>query len=143
MANKTKASEQSPLDYIATVEPERRRTDAEILLPWFEKTTGLPAVMWGASTVGFGRYCYKYESGREGEWFMVGFAPRKANMSIHIMPGYQFEKMPDALSRLGKHKVGKGCLYVTRLDAIDLDVLGEIVDAGLANLRENYVTVDR
>ncbi|MEO1650660.1 MAG: DUF1801 domain-containing protein, partial [Pseudomonadota bacterium] len=106
MANKTKASEQSPLDYIATVEPERRRTDAEILLPWFEKTTGLPAVMWGASTVGFGRYCYKYESGREGEWFMVGFAPRKANMSIHIMPGYQFEKMPDALSRLGKHKAG-------------------------------------
>ncbi len=96
--------------------------------------------MWGASIIGYGRYKYKYESGREGEYFMVGFSPRKANSTIYIMPGYQ--DMSEMLSRFGKHKTGKCCLYVNKLTDIDLGVLEEIIEFGLSYMRANYLTHD-
>ena len=88
--------------------------------------------MCGPSIIGYGRYDYTYASGRSGSFLATGFAPRKANLSIHIMPGYQ--DYSEILSRLGKHKLGKSCLYVTRLSQIDMDVLAELIRAGLRDL---------
>jgi hypothetical protein len=84
-------------------------------------------VMWGASIVGFGRYHYRYDSGHEGTAALVGFSPRKANLVVYLVGGYQ-DRYPQLLEQLGPHKLGKGCLYLKRLDDVDLDVLRELVD---------------
>lgn len=136
--NKTKPSAVSPADFIASVEHPRRRADAETLLDWFAEVTGYVPKMWGASLVGYGRYHYKYDSGREGDMLITGFSPRKANLVLYIMPGYR--DMSEALSRLGKHKVGKSCLYINKLADIDMDVLREIVEEGVAHMKQNYET---
>lgn len=137
---KTKATEVSPEDFIAAMGDGPRKADAEILLPWFEKVTGLKARMWGPSIIGFGRYAYTYDSGHSGEMCMTGFSPRKANLVLYILPGYR--DMSDKLARLGKHKTGKSCLYINRLASIDMGVLEEIVLDGLAYLRRAYETWD-
>lgn len=90
--------------------------------------------------IGYGRYHYKYDSGREGEFFLTGFSPRKTALTIYVMPGYR--DMSENLARLGKHKIGKSCLYINKLDDIDLDVLEEIVLEGLTYMRANYQTWD-
>ena len=138
--NKTRQTTASPADFIASVEHRTRRADAEILLTWFEEVTGLKATMWGPSIIGFGRYYYKYDSGREGESMLTGFSPRKSAMTLYIMPGYRFGDMRDKLARLGKHKVGKSCLYINKLADVDMEVLREIVEDGLAYMRKNYET---
>jgi len=140
--NKTKATEVDPADYIATVEPEKKQADAEDLLSFFNRVTGLPPKMWGPSIIGYGRYHYKYESGREGEFMMTGFSPRKQNLSIYILPGYRYDTMQEKLGRLGKHKIGKSCLYINKLADVDIDVLEEIVREGLDYMRANYETAD-
>lgn len=137
---KTKATEVSPEDFIAAMEDGPRKADAEILLAWFEKVTGLKPKMWGPSIIGFGRYAYTYDSGRSGEFMLAGFSPRKANLSVYILPGYR--DMSDKLARLGKHKTGKSCLYINRLANIDMGVLEEIVLDGLAYMRRAYETWD-
>ena len=103
--NKTTQTAQSVKDFRAGVEPERRRKDAERLLQIFEEVTGFEGKMWGPSIVGFGRYHYKYDSGREGDFLATGFSPRKANLSVYILPGYT--DFGAILDRLGKHKIGK------------------------------------
>jgi len=130
--NKTKVTDLLPAEFIAGVTPEGRRSDAAQLLPFFAEVTGFVPRMWGPSIIGYGRYDYTYASGRSGSFLATGFAPRKANLSIHIMPGYQ--DYSEILSRLGKHKLGKSCLYVTRLSQIDMDVLAELIRAGLRDL---------
>lgn len=140
--NKTVATTVDPVDFIATVEPEKRRDDASQLLELFDRVTGLKPKMWGASIIGYGRYHYKYESGREGESMLTGFSPRKQNLSVYIMPGYRFGDMPDKLARLGKHKLGKSCLYINKLADVDMDVLAEIVLDGVAHMRDKYQTWD-
>ena len=107
--------------FLAGVEPARRKADGAALLAFFNRVTGLAPKMWGPSIVGYGRYAYKYESGREGEYFLTGFSPRKAALSIYIMPGYR--DMSEALARLGKHKTGKSCLYINTVADVDMDVL--------------------
>jgi hypothetical protein len=92
--------------------------------------------MWGGSIIGFGRYHYRYASGREGDFLATGFAPRKASMSVYIMPGYQ--DYSEILKRLGPHKTGKACLYITRLDQIDMDCLAELIRQGLKDLEKLY-----
>lgn len=94
--------------------------------------------MWGGSIVGYGRYDYRYESGREGSWFLTGFSPRKAALSVYIMPGYR--DLGPMLTRLGKHKTGKSCLYINKLAHIDEAVLAEIIAEGVAYMRANYAT---
>ena len=94
--------------------------------------------MWGPTLIGYGSYHYKYATGREGDMLMTGFSPRKAHLVFYIMPGYH--DLSDKLERLGKHKLGKACLYVNKLADIDMDVLEEIVLYGLNYLRENYET---
>lgn len=131
-----------PRGLIAGVADRTRREDAEKLLVWFEEVTGLEPKMWGTGIIGFGRYRYKYESGREGEYFLTGFSPRKATTTVYILPGYRFGEMQGKLDRLGPHKLGKSCLYIKKLADIDLAVLREIVEDGLAHMRANYETWD-
>ena len=137
---KTKQTVIKPKDYIAGLEDGPRKQDAMRLLSWMEKVTGLKGRMWGASIIGFGRYAYTYDSGHSGEMCMTGFSPRKANMVVYILPGYQ--DLSETLARLGKHKTGKSCLYLGSLDKIDMDVLEEIVLGGVAYMRKNYQTWD-
>ena len=134
--NKTAATETAVQDFLASVEPDERRADALRLLDLFGQVTGYEAVMWGPSMIGFGKYYYRYESGREGEFFATGFSPRKAELSIYIMPGYA--DYGEILGRLGKHRTGKSCLYVKRLSDIDLDVLAELIRAGLDDLKKKW-----
>ena len=138
--NKTKATDVSPRDFIASVENDTRRADALKLLDLFEETTGLAPKMWGPSIIGFGRYHYKYESGREGEFMMTGFSPRKANLVIYILPGYR--DLSEPLSRLGKHKIGKSCLYINKLSDVDVKVLTEMIRDGVQYMRAKYETRD-
>ena len=88
--------------------------------------------MWGNSIVGFGQYHYRYATGREGDFLATGFSPRKSNLSIYIMPGYG--DFSDILKNLGKHKLGKSCLYVNKLSDIDLDILAQLIAAGIERL---------
>lgn len=134
--NKTVASDASVSAFLNTVEPEWKRQDAQRLDAIFREVTGFEPTMWGPSIVGYGRYHYVYQSGREGDFLATGFSPRARNFSIYIMPGYaDFSKI---LGRLGKHKTGKSCLYVTRLSDIDEDVLRELVRAGLKDLASRW-----
>jgi len=136
MANKTTETEASAEAYLAAITPEQKQADCRVISSMMSRLTGHPPKMWGASIVGFGSYHYKYESGREGDSIRTGFAARAQNISIYIMPGYQdFE---DELSRLGKHKIGKSCLYIKRLSDVDESVLEEMVAKGLKLLAETY-----
>lgn len=138
--NKTQPTTVSPEDFLATIEHPLRRADGLTLLDFFKKVTGLPAKMWGPNIVGFGRYYYKYASGREGYHLITGFSPRKAALSIYIMPGYR--DLSAELARLGKHRIGKSCLYINKLADVDMDVLEEIVCNGVDYMRANYKTWD-
>ncbi|MBO9450867.1 DUF1801 domain-containing protein [Tropicibacter sp. R16_0] len=135
-SNKTQPSDADVAAYLAGVMPASKSADAVRLDQLFRAVTGFQPVMWGEAIVGYGRYHYRYTSGREGDFLATGFAPRKAALSIYIMPGYaDFE---DILARLGKHKIGKSCLYVNKLADIDLDVLGELIRAGLRDLATHW-----
>jgi hypothetical protein len=122
---KTRQNEGNVEDFLNSIEDERKRKDAFILLEIMKTITGEEPKMWGPSIVGFGSYHYKYDSGREGDWFRTGFSPRKQNLSLYIMDGV--EKYQDLLARLGKHKIGKSCLYVNKLADVDLEVLREMI----------------
>ena len=134
--NKTQKTAMTPEEFIETVEPERRREEAKTLLKLFEKVTGWKARMWGPSIIGFGEYHYKYASGREGDFLATGFSPRKAKLSIYVMPGYS--DYGAILERLGKHSMGKSCLYLNKLEDVDQDVLAELIATGVADLGKKY-----
>lgn len=122
---KTKKTKQSAAAFLKTVEPEQKRTDSLVLLKLFEKATGEKPVMWGTSIVGFGLYHYKSERSRqEGDWFLVGFSPRKQNLTLYIMHGVENEP---ALAKLGKYKAGGGCLYINKLADVDLKALETLI----------------
>lgn len=140
--NKTQPTQVSPEDFVAQVEHPTRRADAQRLLEIFDDVTGLKPKMWGPSIIGYGRYHYKYDSGREGDFLMTGFSPRKGNLVLYIMPGYREAKQKEMLARLGKHKLGKSCLYINKLADIDESVLKEIIRDGFADMREKYETWD-
>jgi len=136
--NKTQPTEVDPAAYVAAVAHPVRRADAEALLEMMARITGYPPKMWGPSIVGFGRYHYRYDTGREGEFLITGFSPRKANLVVYVLPGY--DDVGGQLDRLGKHRIGRSCLYINKLADIDVDVLAEIVADGVARMRENYET---
>ena len=140
--NKTAPTAVTPAKFVEAVEHPQRKADAKVLLKWFSEVTGLKPKMWGPSLIGYGRYHYKYDTGREGDFFLTGFSPRKASLVFYVMPGYQFGSMQEKLARLGKYRTGKSCLYVTRLADIDMDVLREIIEEGLAYMRKTYETFD-
>ncbi len=136
MTNKIQPTDEAVGDYLDTVEPARRREDSRALLSLFERITGEPSVMWGSSMIGFGRYHYKYDSGREGDFFRAGFAPRKANLSIHILPNLQNHGA--LLARLGKHKAAVSCVYVNKLADIDMSVLETLIADAFAEMARLY-----
>jgi hypothetical protein len=131
---KTKPTSQDPRELLSAVEPEEKRRDSFTLLALMERITGEQAVMWGPSIVGFGSYHYKSERSRqEGDWPLVGFSPRKQNLTLYVMAGNQDNQ--DLLARLGKHKTSVGCLYVKRLSDVDLDVLTALIETSFAYMR--------
>ena len=133
---KTRPTALSVADFIAAVEDPKRRADAGAACALLAEATGEAPTMWGPSIVGFGAYHYRYASGHEGDAPLVGFSPRKANL-VFYLSGCD-EGRDDLLARLGKHKAGKGCVYVTRLSDVDADVLREMAAATAASLRERY-----
>lgn len=134
--NKTVPNTKSVTEFLSSVEHDRRREDAFALLEMMTELSGYEPKMWGPTIVGFGEYHYKYDSGREGDAIRIGFSPRKQNLSIYIMPGYQ--DFDDELSRLGKHKTGKSCLYINKLADVDEGVLKEMLIKGLKIMAEKY-----
>ena len=132
--NKTRPTAQSVADFIGSVEHNTRREDGFVLLDMMSEITGEDAVLWGSSIVGFGSYHYKYESGREGDMPLVGFSPRKQSMTLYIMPG--FDQYEDLLEQLGKHKIGKSCLYVNKLADVDEDVLKRLIKHSYEHMKE-------
>ena len=130
--NKTKPTSESVDAFIAAIENPRRRADTLTALAIYKEVTGLSPVMWGPSIIGFGSHHYVYETGREGDVPAAGFSPRKANMTFYIDD--KFEGAKALYSRLGKHKKSVACLYVNKLDDVDLDVLREIVSRQYATV---------
>ena len=129
---KTKKNDASVIDFINAVEHEGKRKDAFEILEMMKEITGDSAKMWGPSIIGFGDLRYKYASGREGDWMRVGFSPRKAKISLYIS-GCDISMHEDSLKRLGKHKTGKGCLYINKLSDVDKNVLKEMIKDGYEN----------
>lgn len=120
--------------HLAAIEDARRREDCRRILEIMRRATGVEPRMWGSSIVGFGEYHYVYASGREGDWFEVGFASRKRNIAVYVMPG--LEGLEQILGRLGDYSTGVGCLYLKRLADVDVAVLEELVAAAVRRLRE-------
>ena len=133
---KTKATEASVADYLAAVEDPERRKDAETVAIIMQRVVGEPAKMWSASMVGFGSYHYKYPSGHEGDSMLTGFAARKAELVVYGIGDVDGKE--ELLGRLGKHRLGKGCLYLKKLSAVDHGVLEELIRRGVAQLRAQY-----
>jgi len=122
---KTQATTQPAEDFLKTIEPESKRQDGFALLKLFKKTTGEKPVMWGDSIVGFGKYHYKSQrSTQEGDWPLVGFSPRKQNLTLYVMAGNKDDPL---LAKLGKHKASGGCLYINKLSDIDQEVLSKLI----------------
>lgn len=132
--NKTRPTDQSVIDFLDGVAHETRRQDGLALLNMMEEITGEDAVMWGSSIVGFGSYHYKYESGREGDMPLIGFSPRKQSTTLYIMPG--FDEYEGMLAELGKHKIGKACLYVNKLADVDEGVLRRLIRRAYEHMKE-------
>lgn len=133
---KTKATTQSAKAFLETIEPEEKRADSLALLELFQKITGEKPVMWGTSIVGFGKYHYKSErSTQEGDWPLVGFSPRKQNLTLYIMHGNTDN--PD-LTKLGKHTTSVGCLYIKRLSDVDEKVLSRLIKKCFDFMKQTY-----
>lgn len=135
---KTKVNDASVSDFLNSVEHTQRREDSLVILDMMKEATGTEPKMWGTTIVGFGIHHYTYESGREADWFQVGFSPRKRQLVLYIMPG--FSRYEELLSQLGKHKTGKSCLYINKLDDIDQNVLKELIEASINELHERHPT---
>ena len=129
---KTKPTTESVSAFLNKVSDKGRRDDCFAVLDIMKDVTGEEPIMWGPGIVGFGRYRYKYESGREGEWMITGFSPRKGDLTLYIVPG--FDAFPDIMKRLGKFKTGKSCLYIKKLDDVDRGVLRELVKKSLQKM---------
>ena len=138
---KTKITHQNPLDFLNSIEPEQTRLDSLALLKMFEKVTGEKAVMWGTSIVGFGKYHYKSEkSAQEGDWLLVGFSPRKQNLTLYIMHGNNDSSA--LLEKLGKHKTSGGiggCLYINKLSDVDQTVLVNLIETSFQYMKKKNV----
>ncbi len=133
---KTSPNEGDVEAFLANVENLDRRADCRRILGLMREITGAEPRMWGASIVGFGSYHFKYASGREGDWFLTGFSPRKQNLTLYIMAG--FERYEGLMARLGKFKTGKSCLYLKALDEVDMEVLRELIAASVNHLKKKY-----
>ena len=131
---KTKATKASVSKFLEGVKDDERREDCIAVAKIMKKATGDDGTMWGPSIVGFGAMRYKYTSGRELDWFITGFSPRKGDLTLYIMPGA--ERFKDLLPSLGKYKTGKSCLYIKKLADVDQTVLRKIVEESVKVMRK-------
>ena len=133
---KTQQNDSSVQTFLNAVTDEKRRKDALAILELMQEVTGFEPKMWGSSIVGFGSYHYKYASGREGDSLLVGFSPRKQDLTIYINSG--FEQHPELMQKLGKYKTGKVCLYVKKLEDIDLPTLRDLVKESVDHVTKTH-----
>jgi len=133
---KTKVNDASVAAFLNAVEDEEKRADSFKLLKMMQEISGKPAKMWGAAIVGFGSYHYVYASGREGDWMLTGFSPRKSSLSVYLMAG--FDQLGNELANLGKHKTSKGCLYVKKLSDIDEKILCGMLKKSIEIIKKRY-----
>jgi hypothetical protein len=136
--NKTQPTSASTVSFINSIEDPQKRADCRKIAAMMRAATGARAKMWGANIVGFGRYHYKYASGREGDFMLTGFSPRKQALTVYIMPG--FSNFTALLSQLGNYKTGKSCLYIKRLSDVDESVLKRLINASVKAMRRKYET---
>lgn len=129
--NKTKATTASVDAFIDSIPNEKKRNDSKVILQMMYEVTGEKPKMWGGSIIGFGDIHYKYASGREGDWFKIGFSPRKQNISLYLSQVYMSDN--EELKKLGKHKTGKSCLYINKLEDVDKEVLRKMMEESLKN----------
>ena len=134
--NKTQQNRASVTAFLNAIEDRQKKSDAKKVAAMMRRASGSRACMWGTAIVGFGRYHYKYASGREGDFFLTGFAPRKQALTLYIISG--FTAHPALMEKLGRFKTGKSCLYVKSLDDIDRSVLAELVQESVSLMREKY-----
>ncbi len=132
---KTKENDASVKEFLNSVTDEKKRQDSFTIMNLMQEVTGEEPRMWGDSIVGFGHYHYKYASGREGDWFLTGFSPRKQSLTLYIMSG--FDKYDALMSKLGKFKTGKSCLYVKKMEDVDETVLRELVKQSAAHVAQS------
>ncbi len=135
-ANKTRPTKVRVSDFLNAVKDPQRRSDAKKVAAMMRRVTGKQATMWGPAIVGYGKYHYKYDSGREGDFMMVGFSPRKQNLALYIIPG--FGAFPGLMKNLGKYKTGKSCLYINKLDDVDEKVLEKLVSESFKLMKKKY-----
>jgi hypothetical protein len=133
---KNRATEGNLDAFLHSIPDDARRQDCLRVLEIMKRVTGAEPRLWGAGMVGFGSYHYRYESGREGDWFVTGFSPRKGSLTLYIMAG--FDRYAELLERLGKFKTGKSCLYVKKLADVDEEVLIELIAASVDHMRRTY-----
>lgn len=133
---KTKKNIASVTKFLNSVTNEKKRADSFTVLGLMQEVTGEEPVMWGTSIVGFGSYHYKYASGREGDWALTGFSPRKQNLTLYIMPG--FDKYDALMKKLGKYKTGKSCLYINKLEDIDMKILKRLIKLSVEHMVKKY-----
>jgi len=134
--NKTHATGEDPVAFLNTIEDPVKRDDSFRLLALMEKVTGKPPVMWGNSLIGFGSYRYQYDSGHKGEYLVIGFSPRKANLSIYILPG--FDDYRALMKKLGTYMTGRSCLNVKKLADIDETVLEQLIGTAYQDMLQKY-----
>jgi Domain of unknown function (DU1801) len=134
---KTKPTAESVAAFIEKISDKTRREDCQAVIEIMKDVTKEEPEMWGPSIVGFGRYRYQYPNGREAEWMMTGFSPRKGDLTLYIMGG--FESSPDLMKRLGKHKTGKSCLYIKKLAEVDLKALKELVKKSVKQMADRRI----
>lgn len=133
---KTKATKQSVASFLKTVTDEQKLADAKTVIAMMREATKCEPVLWGTSIIGFGTYRYKYATGREGDWPIVGLSPRKTNLTLYIMPG--FDAYEGLLAKLGKHSTGSSCLYIKRLADVDTAVLKKLITQSVAAMKKRY-----
>lgn len=127
---KTKLTDADVQAFLSTLEDAKQQEDAQTLVSLFSEITGAEAKLWGSSIIGFGDSHYQYESGRQGEWFLAGFSPRKEKFALYLMNG--FEQYPELLEKLGKYKTGKSCLYIKKLADVDQEILKTLITESVA-----------
>ena len=136
--NKTKQTGASVTDFVNSIDNPQMRADAKKVASMMRRATGKRAKMWGSSIVGYGTYHYKYDSGREGDFMVTGYSPRKQALTVYIMPG--FGKFAPLMKKLGKYKTGKSCLYIKRLSDVDEQVLEKLIEGSVTEMRRKYET---
>jgi hypothetical protein len=138
--NKTRVNDQNVIEFLESVENTRRREDSLKLLDIFEEVTEDDPKMWGDRIIGYGIHHYVYPSGREGDWMLTGFSPGKQHLTIYIMSG--FKVVNAQLEKLGKYRLGKSCLYINKLDDVDLEVLKDLIEESISAVKSHDINYE-